>query len=302
MSDDDTQQCRRDRESIMAMLDEGIYHSVQLQEELPTGVVLPLLEVLWRCRLDPPMVESTGGWPAAAYDLIGRNDLAQILSRSKGDSCRANNGGETTTPSQSSTDPDNDGLVALEDFSSMIFPDDNRVREACRLLRSSHPIFLRVPRPPELSDHDYEKSKQERLLLLCRRSISLPLGRGMLTLGTLGPVSAGDQLLIPNIVLAGRVPPSNGTLALDMSSCPANMRVWPEFHNGVAAGLRLPRARASGNERTITRTWIKFNKPVTAADGASGSNNAGQNPPPSYAHGGFLMALGLRGYLSALTT
>ena len=178
----------------------------------------------------------------------------------------------------------------------MIFPDDNRVREAARLLRSSRPLFLRVPRPVELSDHDYERSKQERLLLICRRSISQPLGRGMLTLGTRN-VRSAERLLIPNIVLAGRAPPANGTLALDMSSCPANFRVWPEFHNGVAAGLRLPRAGADRNERTITRTWIKFNKPDS-----SEATNSGQTPPPSYAHGGFLMALGLRGYLSALTT
>ena len=107
----------------------------------------------------------------------------------------------------------------------MMFPDDNRVREAARLLRSSRQLFLRVPRPVELSDHDYERTKQEKLLLLCRRSISLPLGRGMLTLGTHNVLSA-EQLLIPNIVLAGRVPPANGSLALDMSSCPANFRVW----------------------------------------------------------------------------
>jgi len=299
-----TTQSHRDRAAIMAMLDEGIYHPVQLQDELPAGVVLPLLEAIRRCRLDPPSVnvDSASGdcWPPAAFDLVGRNDLAEFLSRSRrGGSSRRRNqnvGGDDSSPAATSVDPDNDGLVALEDYSSMIFPDDNRVREAARLLRSSRPLFLRVPRPVELSDHDYERSKQERLLLICRRSISQPLGRGMLTLGTRN-VRSAERLLIPNIVLAGRVPPANGTLALDMSSCPANFRVWPEFHNGVAAGLRLPRAGADRNERTITRTWIKFNKPDS-----SEATNSGQTPPPSYAHGGFLMALGLRGYLSALTT
>ena len=114
-------------------------------------------------------------------------------------------------------------------------------------------------------------------------------------------VLSSEQLLIPNIVLVGRVPPGNGTLALDKSSCPANFRVWPEFHNGVAAGLRLPRASTEKNERTITRTWIKFNRPSPIPE-PTGNNNERQTPPPSYAHGGFLMALGLRGYLSALTT
>ncbi len=307
MSDDEgLAQRHRDRAAILAMLDEGIFHSMQLQDELPMGVSLPLLEAVRRCRLDPPQVGSTSDcWPPAAFDLVGRNDLAEFLSRSQRES--PHGGPANDVDDASSEDPDNDGLVALEDYSSMVFPDDNRVREAARLLRSSRPVFLRVPRPVELSDHDYERSKQERLLLLCRRSIALSLGRGALTLGT-HSVPSAEQLLVPNIVLAGRVPPANGTLALDMASCPANFRVWPEFHNGVAAGLRLPRNRASGaegqNGRTITRTWIKFNKPVTTAQdsGPGGNNGSGQTPPPSYAHGGFLMALGLRGYLSALTT
>ncbi|KAL9180507.1 hypothetical protein ACHAXT_010960 [Thalassiosira profunda] len=306
-SDDDgaTQQRRRDRATVLAMLDEGVYHPAQLRESLPLGVVLPLLEALGRCRLDPPSADAKGTWPAAAFDLIGRNDLAAFLAPSHGarGATHRDRGASAAAPA---SDPDPDGLAALEDLAAAIYPADNRIREAGRLLRSSRPLFLRAPRPPELSDHDYEKAKQEKLRLLCRRSVALPLGRGMLTLGTLGPLAAGDALSIPNIVLSGRVPPSNGTLALDMASLPANYRVWPEFHNGVAAGLRLPRARAGRSDRTsITRTWIKFHKPSGAADGTGGgSNNAGGQtpPPPSYAHGGFLLALGLRGHLSALTT
>lgn len=49
---------------------------------------------------------------------------------------------------------------------------------------------------------------------------------------------------------------------------------WPEFHNGVAAGLRLA---PSGHQ--LTRTWIVYNKPEE----------------PSYTHAGLLMALGLTG-------
>lgn len=77
-----------------------------------------------------------------------------------------------------------------------------------------------------------------------------------------------------------------------MSNCGSNFRVWPEFHNGVAAGLRLPAAlQTGGGNRIITRTWIKFNKPVTQQqDSGSNNNNSGPNLP-SYAHGGFLMAL-----------
>jgi len=289
--DNSSPQSHRDRLAVLAMLDEGIYHSSQLHEELPVGVILPLLEAIRRCRLDPPQVDSASGgnWPPAAFDLAGRNDIAEFLSQSKQGSSIG--GGQVSDEiSPTSEDPDKDGLVGLEEYSAMIFPDDNRVKEAARLLRSSRPLFLRVPRPPELSDHDYERTKQEKLLLLCRRSISLPLGRGMLTLGTHNVSSAAEQLIIPNIVLAGRVFQSNGMLALDMSSTETNFKVWPEFHNGAAAGLRLPHA-STDKERIITRTWIKFNKPATPVEPNTGSNN-NPTPPPSYAHGGFLMALG----------
>ena len=48
-----------DRLTILAMLDEGIFRPSQLQDELPIGVVLPLLEAIRRCFLgflDPPPV------------------------------------------------------------------------------------------------------------------------------------------------------------------------------------------------------------------------------------------------------
>ena len=293
----------RDRQMVMSMLDEGVYHPIQLQEELPMSISLILLETIRRCRADPPQIDSSEFyWSCAAYDLVGRNDLAELLAQTLSADKRgakssySYEGSESQGGEAATEDPDKDGLAVLEDFSSMIFPDDNRIKEATRLLRSSRPLFLRVPRAVELTDHEYERSKQDKLLLLCRRSIATPLGRGMLTLGTHRMLSS-DQLLIPDIVLAGRVPPANGTLALDMSSCPPNFRIWPEFHNGVAAGLRLPDASGDGG-KVITRTWIKFNKPTSPS---TSSNNTNQNPP-SYAHGGFLMALGLRGHLAALNT
>jgi len=292
----------RDRQIVMSMLDEGVYHHIQLQEELPMSISLILLEVIRRCRVDPPQIDSDFYWSCAAYDLVGRNDLAELLAQSlsadkkDSESSFSYEGSDSQGGEATPEDPDKDGLAALEDFSSMIFPDDNRIKEATRLLRSSRPLFLRVPRAVELTDHEYERSKQDKLLLLCRRSIATPLGRGMLTLGTHRMLSS-DQLLIPDIVLAGRVPPANGILALDMSSCPPNFRIWPEFHNGVAAGLRLPEASSDGG-KIITRTWIKFNKPVSQ----STSNNSTNQTTPSYAHGGFLMALGLRGHLAALNT
>jgi hypothetical protein len=206
----------------MTLLDEGITNSSQLQDELPISLSYPLLEAIYRCRLNPPQIgqitESMSGnygcglgGARSFYELIGRNDLAALSIN--GSQSSFDNRAKSAELSPITEDIDKDGLAVIEDYSSMIFPEDNRIREAARLLRSSRTLFLRVPRPPELSDHDYERTKQEKLLLLCRRSIALCWGRGMITLGT-SSIQSSEQLAIPNIVLAGRVPPTNGTLAL----------------------------------------------------------------------------------------
>ena len=59
-----------------------------------------------------------------------------------------------------------------------------------------------------------------------------------------------------------------------MPGAAADVTAWPEFHNGVAAGVRL--APGGGG---LTRTWVVYNKPKT----------------PNYTHAGMLMGLGLAG-------
>ena len=314
----------RSQRVVLAMVDEGLTNLSDIVKELPTAIILPLMESVIRCRNDPPRLNSN--WPHKAYELIGRSDLAEMIyikqglkeppnfsslsARYKGS--RAN---DLLSPSTGlltlHSDPEEDGLVPIEIFSSMIFPHDRRIREAARCLQSSRPTFFRVDRALDISDHDYERLKQERLLLLCRRVLACPLGRGMLTIGSMQPVLA-EPLPIPDLCLAGKVPPNNAVLALDVSNCPSDMCMWPEFHNGVAAGLRMRTARSSsgkGGINQITRTWILFNKPNSQRAGGfesqthnvSNPNSSNRSSTNSYhAHGGLLMALGLRGHLSAL--
>lgn len=209
-----------DSRVVAVMIEEGL-ELRQLHDELPFGVSYPLIEAIHRCRLNPPQISTFSQSMSACldhgvrtfYELIGRNDLAALSVKANYLPVRGHFKPEAKTNVE---DPDKDGLVSIEDFSSMVFPEDNRVHEAAKLLRSSRTVFLRVPRPVEQSDHDFEKTKHEKLLLLCRRTIALPLGRGMLTLGTLN-LESSEQLFIPNIVLAGRVPPTNSTLALGKS-------------------------------------------------------------------------------------
>ena len=62
--------------------------------------------------------------------------------------------------------------------------------------------------------------------------------RGIFTLSTTKPLPTAP-LAIPKLNLNGSVPPKNSTVGLDHIDKPADMSMWAEFHNGVAAGLKI---------------------------------------------------------------
>jgi len=192
-----------------------------------------------------------------------------------------------------------DGLVETEAASVLRFAEDERVHEVCRILCSSKKIYLRVDKAPETTDLDHRIRLQTRLLTLCRRTLALCVGRGMLTIRTLEPLMA-ESLPIPPVVLSGRVAPSNSVIQLDTLSVPAELTLWPEFHNGVAAGLRVGtnlgaslngNIRLGGARQRVTRNWILYNRTASAA-----------NDNGVVSHAGLLLALGLQGHLSVLSS
>ena len=279
---------------VKLMTDSGFTDPELLAELYPIATVIPLLNALHWCKSNPPADGNQ-----SCYNLISRNDLAKT-----GIICRQNRPNWNKDISQSFplTDDDNDGLVPIEAYSSIMFPYDLRVKEAARLLRSSRPVFLRVQRAVEVSDHEYERMKQQKLAMLCRRLLPLPVGRGMLTFGTLDCLPV-EPITFPKLCLAGRVPPHDTIVALDEARCTSKHKMWPEFHNGVAAGLRLPHAD-SENVKRLSRTWIVCNNPkhhvsIGAANQTDSSPDEDDN---DHAFGGFLMALGLRGHLASLTS
>ena len=246
-------------------------------------------------------------WPDEVLTMIGRNDLCRNVSLHVSSEMRSrefknsvvNRGNAKDW--QSSTNPQtSDGLMDVELAASELrFAEDDRVHEVCRILRSSAHIYLRVERAPETSDLEHRHKLQMRLLSLCRRSLGCAVGRGMLTMGSLEPLMA-EVLPIPPFMLAGRVPPQNTTIQLETSNAPPELTLWPEFHNGVAAGLRVGpkfsaknkksgRSSSSHVGKNVTRNWIIYNR--TASDSVGGE--AG--------HAGILFALGLLGHLNVLS-
>ncbi|XP_038980234.1 anaphase-promoting complex subunit 1 isoform X2 [Phoenix dactylifera] len=288
--------------TILAMVGERF--GCQQLDLLPLGVSLPLRHALDNCRESPPT-----DWPAAAYVLVGREDLAMAclgtLSTDHESQTRANlisisvpymlHLQPVTVPSSVSEVTRLDGMKSedsdspcksVEDGMEHIFNSstqlrygrDLRLNEVRRLLCSARPVAIQTSVNPSASDQDVQ---QHQLWNLAQRTTALPFGRGAFTLATTYTLLT-EALVVPKLVLAGRLPAQqNATVNIDPNVRNiSELRCWPEFHNGVAAGLRL--APFQGK---MSRTWILYNKPEE----------------PNYTHAGLILALGLHEHLHVLT-
>ena len=72
----------REMHFVISMIEEGIFKSNQLQDELPIGVSYPLMEAVRGCPLNLPRSDSAY-LPSAAYNLVERNDLAALSSNGR---------------------------------------------------------------------------------------------------------------------------------------------------------------------------------------------------------------------------
>ncbi|CAN1174838.1 Anaphase-promoting complex subunit 1 [Linum perenne] len=293
--------CSTEELTILAMVGEKF--GLQQLDTLPSGVSLPLRHALSTCRESPPT-----DWPASAYVLLGREDLA--LSRLV-PSRKSNLGSRSdvnlismstpymlhlhpvTIPStvtetvglESSKLEETTSDVSVVDGMEHIFTSstqlrygrDLRLNEVRRALCSARPVAIQTSTNPSASDQDIQ---QTQLWHLAQRTTALPLGRGAFTLATISTLLT-EEFAVPKLVLAGRLPAQqNATVNLDPNIRNIQELIsWPEFHNAVAAGLRL--APLQGK---VSRTWIIYNKPEV----------------PNAVHAGLLLALGLHGYLHGL--
>ncbi|KAF3336966.1 anaphase-promoting complex subunit 1 [Carex littledalei] len=292
----------RSREEIMVLAMVAEKFGRQHLDLLPVGVSLPLRHALDICRDSPPL-----DWPAAAYVLVGREDLARAkLRKEHGSQSSADlvslsvpymlHLQPVTVPSSSSEpswlevssseDPDSlyrnveDGMEHIFNSSTQLrYGRDLRLNEVRRLLCSSRPVAIQMSINPSASDQEVQQAK---LWNLAQRTTALPFGRGAFTLSTTYTLLT-EALVIPKLVLAGRLPAQqNATVNLDPNIRNiSELSSWPEFHNGVAAGLRL--APFQGK---MLRSWIQYNKPEE----------------PSFTHAGLLFAFGLHGHLKVLAT
>lgn len=118
------------------------------------------------------------------------------------------------------------------------------------------------------------------MVRIAERTLALPYGRAMFTFGSVSTVTK-EAYVIPKMEYAVKIQPSNIITAPELGKIPIECLHWGEFHNGVAAGLRIaPKARG------VEGSWIAFNKPSELTP----------------EHAGFLFGLGLTGHLKEMLT
>jgi anaphase-promoting complex subunit 1 len=98
-------------------------------------------------------------------------------------------------------------------------------------------VVVQTAANPTISD---QEQQQDHLWRIAQRTAVLPLGRGAFTLSTIHTLLT-EAFTVPKLVLAGRLPSQqNAIVNLDPNIRNIQeLKTWPEFHNAVAAGLRL---------------------------------------------------------------
>ncbi|CAB4461982.1 unnamed protein product [Rhizophagus irregularis] len=258
-------------------------------ESLPFGIALPLREAIRKCKENPPE-----DWPEAAYILIGREDLAKLkfgtpigYIHSRGNKMEPKPKSilqviETTIPApqQENREEIYASEISNHEITDLRFGNDKRLNEVQRLLQSSNVVHIVLHSTDMSQIEENSPLVLDRVQNHCLNNFALPVGRGILTYSTTTPIVT-EPFPIPEASLTIKVLPFNSTIQVDRTlRIPDNIE-WPEFHEGVASGLRIP------SNCNIEGSWISLNKP-----------NMTDN---SNSHAGFLLGLGLNGHLKAMS-
>ncbi|CAG8511711.1 11496_t:CDS:2, partial [Dentiscutata heterogama] len=267
----------------------NIGYTINDIEALPCGLALPLREAIRKCREDPP-----SDWPGEAYILVGREDLAELTFgmpigyiHARGNRMEMKPKNimqivESTIPPISPQDQNEDingTEISNHEITDLRFGNDKRLLEVQKLLQSCNTIKVDIP-TVDLSQND-ENSPQilERVQIQCLKNFSHPVGRAVLTYSTVTPI-ATEPFPIPGLSLAIKVLPFNTLVQVERALRLPESAEWPEFHDGVASGLRIP------STIDIEGSWISLNKPKELTN----------------SHAGFLLGLGLNGHLKSMAT
>ncbi|KAL7317427.1 Anaphase-promoting complex subunit 1 [Mucor circinelloides] len=273
------------------LLERMILHRITRKDIglLIESLATPILNVLDDLKMNPLV-----HWTKEAYNIIGRDDIYQQLQM-KATVCDPNTDTFKLPFLKDSDHPQNMNTM-MKDYSAtpvvkcayesdVLNMETERLRfgfggfiEKVRIMLDATriPDHL-VVEQPDLSDEDLAAEHQSQVAMLVQRTLSLAAGRAIYAYGTHIP-DLTKALPSEIINLSAKILPLRTVVAVDDSQWSKEFLHWPQFHNGVAAGLRI-----SPNNQ-CNDSWIDFCVPQ-------------ELDPQS---GGILLALGLNGILKKL--
>ncbi|KAL0097932.1 hypothetical protein J3Q64DRAFT_1818121 [Phycomyces blakesleeanus] len=254
-------------------------------------IAQPVVSILDTLKSGAPL-----NLPIQAYSLIGRDDIVKQIQNS-GTTVDPNSKvfrffeDEPYAPKNMQTIYDN----ILNEFSSSgnIYGTDtlNKETEKSRFgyvglvekVRIKLDITkineIRVENMENLSAEDAEKEQQMHAFSFAQRTMSQVVGQAIYSYGTYRP-DVAQPFPFESINLSIKILPLKRIVEIEEETLSSTSLVWPNFHMGVCAGLRIK------PDSDINKTWIKQLDPVETGP----------------EHGGLFLALGLNGSLSQLTS
>ncbi|GEM12547.1 anaphase promoting complex subunit 1 [Rhodotorula toruloides] len=278
--------------TVRYMLDELRWSAEDL-DGLNFAVVLPLREAIRSCQLDPP-----ANWPAEAYNLIRRTDLArQYGSRQRSapappsePALAATNVDELAQQVAEMPTSSNGSMKSTAKTTSLNpvpqaarFNEDKRLDEVTRMLQFEDPVTISAG--DRTIDQLTPQIQQSVLLALSQRTLSLPVGWGIFRFRTKS-IRPCDAIKIGKINTSARIVPMPSPVALaekerePTAGAPPDRFEWPDFHAGVSAALELQLEWG----QAVDSSQISFNRPVDLDS----------------RHAGLLYGLGLSGQLGSM--
>ncbi|CEP13336.1 hypothetical protein [Parasitella parasitica] len=273
------------------LLERMILHSITRKDVglLIESLATPILDVLDDLQMNPLV-----HWTKEAYNIIGRDDIYQQLQLR----ITVNDPNTDTFKLPFSKDSDHPQNMndLMRDYSAApvvkCFYESDVLNMETERLRFGFGGFIEKVRimldatrtpdhttaeQPDLSDEELAAEHQSQVSMLVQRTLSLAVGRAIYAFGTHVP-DLTKVLPLEPLNLAAKILPLRTVVTFDDSVWGKDFLHWPQFHNGVAAGLRI-----SPNNQ-CNDSWIDFCVP--------------ENLDPQ--SGGLLLALGLNGVLKKL--
>jgi hypothetical protein len=212
------------------------HYDVYDVESLPLPIGFVIKKGLESCRMNP-----RSDWDQNAYYLIDREDLAiqffgeKPINMKKRDLEMDMNAwylkdAELNDNPSRHVDPLENSTIKSR------FPHDHRIKEVSNMLNSTKSCKIKVPPTPEGADEQVEQ--QNHLVTIAGRTLSLPVGRGMLHLG-LGTPLVESNYNVPNLQLGAQFIPFKTVVPLQMAPLLPDFSKWGEFHNGVAVENKI---------------------------------------------------------------